>query len=267
VYGVSSSNHGYGVLGVAQSTTGVNNGVRGESASDQGFGMFGWATSTTGNPTGVEGASSAINGYGVYGAAFHGTGVNFGVYGLTLSSINGYAGYFSGRVQVLGNLIKSGGGFQIDHPTKPENRFLEHSFVEAPERLNVYSGTVTLDARGQAAVRLPGYFQALNTNHRYQLTAMGKAAPDLHVARKIVGRSFRIAGGAPGQEVCWLVTGVRQDSWARANPIVAERPKRRRERGRYLHPELLGRPSSLAMHEPPRQPRKEPRGSRRRPEG
>jgi hypothetical protein len=84
--------------------------------------------------------------------------------------------------------------------------------VEAPERLNVYRGTVTLNALGRANVRLPRYFPALNTDYSYQLTSIGTPAPALHVAQEITpAGSFGIAGGAAGQRVCWMVTGTRHD--------------------------------------------------------
>ena len=48
---------------------------------------------------------------------------------------------------VTGTLSKAGGTFRIDHPLEPERRYLVHGFVEAPEQLNVYRGTVKLNAR------------------------------------------------------------------------------------------------------------------------
>ena len=43
----------------------------------------------------------------------------------------------------------------------------------------------------------------------------------------------------PGR-VCWQVTGVRKDPWARAHPVVVEEPKIGDESGHYLNPELFG---------------------------
>ena len=54
--------------------------------------------------------------------------------------------------------------------------------------------------------------------------------------------NFKIAGGAPGVEVSWQVTGVRQDAYAKANPMVVEEEKNQHERGYYIHPELYGAP-------------------------
>ena len=44
----------------------------------------------------------------------------------------GWAGWFEGDVNVNGTLSKSSGGFRIDHPVDPANRYLHHSFVESP---------------------------------------------------------------------------------------------------------------------------------------
>jgi hypothetical protein len=60
-----------------------------------------------------------------------------------------------GNVNVIGNLTKTSGSFNIKHP-KPElkeTHRLIHSFVESPEADNIYSGTVTL-VDGQATVNL-----------------------------------------------------------------------------------------------------------------
>jgi hypothetical protein len=120
------------------------------------------------------------------------------------------------------------------------NKYLNHSFVESPEMKNVYDGVAVLDANGEAAVMLPDWFEALNEGFRYQLTPVGAPAPQLHIANEIADAQFRIAGGVPGQRVCWQVTGVRKDPWARAHPVMVEEPKTDDERGRYLDPELFG---------------------------
>jgi hypothetical protein len=63
-----------------------------------------------------------------------------------------------------------------------------------------------LDDQGRASVELPRYFEALNTSFRYQLTAVGAAMRDLHVAAEIYGNVFEIAGGVPGGKVSWAGT-------------------------------------------------------------
>src|ERR1017187_4043997 len=82
----------------------------------------------------------------------------------------------------------------------------------------------------------------LNGDYRYQLTAIGAAAPNLHIAQEVANHQFSIAGGAPGMKVSWQVTGVRHDAFAQANPLVAEVEKPANERGFYLHPALYGQP-------------------------
>lgn len=64
-------------------------------------------------------------------------------------------------------------------------------------------GTVVLDRTGAAEVALP---ETLDGALAYQLTAIGAAAPGLHVAREAAGGRFAIAGGAPGQRVSWRVS-------------------------------------------------------------
>src|SRR5262249_23985656 len=87
-------------------------------------------------------------------------------------------------VQVDGNLVKPAGQFRIDHPLDPANRYLSHSFVESPEMLNVYGGTLTTGGDDEAVVTLPDYFEALNRDFRYQLTVIGQFAQAI-VAREI----------------------------------------------------------------------------------
>jgi hypothetical protein len=93
-------------------------------------------------------------------------------------------------LNVTGNLTKGGGAFKIDHPLDPENKYLYHSFVESPDMKNVYDGIVILNARGEGWVELPDWFEALNRDFRYQLTAVGAAMPRLHVAQEIEGNRF-----------------------------------------------------------------------------
>jgi hypothetical protein len=154
------------------------------------------------------------------------------------------AGEFGGDVDVTGMLMRGGGGFKIDHPQDPKNKLLMHSFVESPDMMNIYDGIVALGAGGEAVVKLPGYFQTLNSDYRYALTALGEPAPGLFVKEEIRNNQFMIAGGRPGQRVSWLVTGIRQDAFAKAHRIVAEAEKgkgNRHKKGKYLHPKAFGK--------------------------
>ncbi|MFQ5570892.1 MAG: hypothetical protein ACE5G0_14525, partial [Rhodothermales bacterium] len=161
--------------------------------------------------------------------------------GIRVGSVGALAGNFGGDVEVIGTLSKSGGSFKIDHPLDPANQYLSHSFVESPDMMNVYNGNAVLDAAGEAVIDLPNYFDVLNRDFRYQLTAIGTPGPNLYIAERISGNRFRIAGGEPGMEVSWQVTGIRQDAWAEQNRIVVEEAKPAEERGYYLHPEAFGR--------------------------
>jgi len=186
----------------------------------------------------------------VFGQSNSGAGVaGFSNTGVAVSGVtnSGLAGDFHGDVAVTGTLTKAGGSFKIDHPLHPENKYLSHSFVESPDMMNVYNGNVTIDADGAACVVLPEWFEALNRDFRYQLTALGAPGPNLYVADEITGNRFRIAGGTPGGRVSWLVTGVRQDGWANAHRIAVEEDKPESERGFYLHPNVFGQPDSKVL--------------------
>lgn len=223
-YFLAQGPYGQGVHGEATGEGGI--GVRGETTGAHSWAVHG-LHSPTGN-TGTLGRSLC----GVYGHSTDG----WAVHG---SSNNGYAGYFMGDVYVNGNLSKATGGFKIDHPLDPENKYLQHSFVESPDMMNVYNGNVLLDAKGEAVVELPEYFEALNRDFRYQLTCIGGFAP-VYIEEKISDNRFKIAGGKKGMEISWQITGIRQDAYARANRIVVEEDKTTEERGYYLHPTAYG---------------------------
>jgi hypothetical protein len=191
--------------------------------------------------------SQAGGGWGVYGVASSG----YGVYGYSSTGVGVYgsgatAGIFSGNVTVTGTLSKGGGAFKIDHPLDPANKYLYHSFVESPDMKNVYDGIVTLDAKGEATITLPDWFEALNKEFRYQLTCIGDFA-QVYVAQKISGSRFKIAGGKAGLEVSWQVTGIRKDAFAEKHRIPLEEVKKAGERGRYMHPEAFGLPTTMGL--------------------
>jgi hypothetical protein len=219
---------------------GANQGIGVRGQSTQGFGVHGLSSGA--GADGVRGTANGVNGNGVHGIADIGTNA-YGVFG---QSTSGFAGYFSGKVTVTGNLSKGGGSFIIDHPLDPAHKYLSHSFVESPDMKNIYDGIAVLDADGRAEIALPDWFQALNRDFRYQLTCIGAFAP-VYVAEKIHDNRFAIAGGAPGQEISWQVTGIRQDAYANAHRIVVEEDKPAEEVGHYLHPVELGMPASMSM--------------------
>ena len=277
---------GYGVLGVANGTSGQ--GVWGESFGTQFTtygpdGVHGQAHSSVGS--GVAGLNSDPNGTGVYGSGNTGvfgagtTGVygagSTGVYGTSpggagvyaesttggwavdavntgsgtgvlAGSASGWAAWFNGNVEVDGNLSKAGGSFKIDHPLDPANKYLYHSFVESPDMMNIYNGNVTTDAQGDVVVELPEWFETLNRDFRYQLTVIGQFAQAI-VSTEIADGRFSIKTDKPNVKVSWQVTGIRQDAWANAHRIPLEEAKPELERGSYLHPELYGAPEEKGV--------------------
>ncbi len=153
-----------------------------------------------------------------------------------------FAGSFTGNNNVSGTLSASTKDFKIDHPMDPANNSLVHASVESSEMKNIYDGNVTTDGQGRATVRLPEWFEVLNTDFRYQLTVIGQFAQAI-IGHKIENNQFEIRTSAPNVEVSWQVTGVRQDAYAKANPLVVEQEKDARLRGFYIHPELYGAPA------------------------
>jgi hypothetical protein len=184
----------------------------------------------------------------------------------TISAIGKPAAFLVGEVDIFGfNLVIAAGGnlkiiggnlevtggskaFRIDHPLDPAHRYLRHAAVESPELKTVYDGIAELDADGAAVVTLPEWFSELNGDLRYQLTAIGAPAPNLHVAQDSDGKTLTIAGGAPKQRISWQITGVRRDLSALASPLVVEEEKADGERGRYLEPHLYGADTAMAIH-------------------
>jgi hypothetical protein len=155
-----------------------------------------------------------------------------------------------GDLEVIGNLSKATGSFKIDDPRDPTNKYLYHSFVESPDMMDVYNGSVTTDKHGWATVSLPDYFEALNGDFRYQLTAIGTFA-QATVAKEIQNNRFTIRTSKPEVKVSWQVTGIRRDAYAKAHPIQVHEEKPPSERGRYLHPELFDSSEEQAVADQP----------------
>ena len=230
VYAQSTHVNGYGVYGknAARNTFGYlggRYGARGEQGDYEGF--LGYSDG------GVVGAYVPQNYYGYLGMATR-------------------AGVFRGDVRIEGDLVVTGTitggakGFAIDHPLAPSEKYLYHMAIESSEMLNSYSGNVVLDDSGEAVVTLPSYFEAVNTDIRYQLTCIGGWA-QVYIAEEVRENRFRIAGGTPGLKISWEVTGRRQDAWAESNPLIPEVPKTGDESGKYIHPTLYGAPEEAGL--------------------
>ncbi len=123
---------------------------------------------------------------------------------------------------------------------------MSHSFVESPDMKNIYDGVAVFDGAGEVIVTLPDWFEALNGDFRYQLTAMGAAFVP-YIADEIAGNQFRIAGGVSGRKVSWQVTGIRRDAFANANRIQVEEMKPATAVGTYLNPEAFGLPAERGL--------------------
>ncbi len=145
-----------------------------------------------------------------------------------------------GDLRVSGNVEKGAGSFKIDHPLDPENKYLYHSFVESDDMLNIYNGNVYLDSEGRAVVSMPDWFEALNTEFRYQLTTIGGFAP-VFIEKEIEQGSFTISGGTSGMKISWQVTGVRKDPYSNLNRIPVEQDKPAEMKGKLLHEEAYNK--------------------------
>jgi hypothetical protein len=190
--------------------------------------------------TGIWGSHNG-GGWGVYGQSNLGAGV-------VGASTQHWAGLFYGNVLVNGTVYKSAGAFKIDHPLDPAHKFLNHSFVESPDMKDVYDGIATTNAKGFAVVKLPNWFEALNRTFRYQLTSLS-GLQNVAVAKEISHNQFTIQSQKPHSRVSWQVTGIRHDAYANAHriPVVQEKPQA--AQGRYLHPELFGKPMSKSVNQ------------------
>ncbi|MDG1657304.1 MAG: hypothetical protein P8H56_01840 [Crocinitomicaceae bacterium] len=164
-------------------------------------------------------------------------------WGIGVLGQGGWYGTFS-----LGNSGATGvKSFAIDHPEDPENKVLKHFSIESNEVLNLYRGVVTLDGNGKATVELPTYFDLINTNFSYQLTAIGTPQQP-YVLTEIAGNTFEVAG-QPNSKVSWTVYADRNDKYLQQNAeegldVVQKTGERQ---GKYLNPELYGMPKSSAM--------------------
>ncbi len=261
----ASTEYASGVVGIRVSgttyTVYVNNGVYGYS--DVGAGVVGFRNSGgtavaggiaslyTVESSGVVGYSGEADGNGVVGLADGGgssSSAHTAVLGYDMNSTDNSYAVFS-----FGDFAATGGkSFIMDHPLDPANKFLKHYSMESNEILNVYRGTVQLDASGEAVVYLPEYFEAINTDFSYQLTPVGAPMPDLYVKQEISGNRFVIAGGKPGMKVSWTVYARRNDPYIRHHRDkfrdVVEKPAR--WKGKYLYPEFYGRSKAESIIQP-----------------
>ena len=238
-----------GIRGIYSSTT-IGEAVYGVTSSGNGI------TGVSNTNLGMYAISNAVGGGGLLAEGgyigLQGTNKSSNVdrqavRGENSGSAGGYAGLFSGgTTAVFGTLVKSSGAFLIDHPVEPETKFLYHSFVESPDMKNIYDGVVTTNGSGMAVVTMPGWFETLNMDFRYQLTCIGQFAQAI-VANEISNNSFVIQTNQPNVKVSWQVTGTRNDPWAQDNRIPVEKGKRPDEIGHYIYPQGYGKSSEFLL--------------------
>jgi len=266
---LGSGNNAYGVMG--QSGTSFVAGTAGQSGASFAPGVVGCGdTGGTSNflndclyyigyPGGgigglfVGAAHDYANGYGVEAIGRGASGVGIDASGATAGAFHGNV-TMSGDLSVAGTITAGTKDFKIDDPLDPAHKYLVHTSVESSAMMDIYTGNVTTDAKGFATVRLPEWFQALNRSFRYQLTILGHAPWDTQarVWNEIAHNRFTIRTNHPNIRVSWQVTGVRHDRYAHANRTQVVVPKARADQGKYLHPELYGKPASDAIYAPQR---------------
>ena len=131
-----------------------------------------------------------------------------------------------GDVAITGAISKGSGTFRIDHPLK-DGYWLQHSFVESPDMLNIYSGNVIADGYGRAFVKMPEYFKYINSDFRYQLTGWdAESKPYIEISlENTYGEWFTVSGIKPYGKISWYVTTVRSDEHAKKYPVEVEKKK------------------------------------------
>jgi predicted nucleotidyltransferase len=111
--------------------------------------------------------------------------------------------------------LPSDGYLYWDSPSDPENFLLRQYQVTNPEPVSQYSGTVELNAAGEATIVLPPYFQKLHpTQISYHLTPQDTFL-HLYVKQPLKYGAFIIGTTegaiAKGRKVSWLVNAIRND--------------------------------------------------------
>jgi hypothetical protein len=231
-----------------KSTSPYQNTLLGVVATDPGFLMgVKWEDPTKGMPLGLAGRVPVkVN--------LEGGPIKIGDY-LTSSSEPGYAMKASRPGRMIGIALEAFDGsngrrgkivhfinlcLQKDLPQSPL------PVAESADVPSVYTGNTILDGNGEAWVQVPGWFEVLNKDFRYQLTCIGGFAP-VYIAQKITGNRFKIAGGQPGLEVSWQVTSIRHDPYAKKHRIQVEEEKPAAEKGHYQDPGLYGQPATKSI--------------------
>lgn len=219
-------------------------GIEGRTLSGtalQGVGTDSGSTGVYGSAASVGVSGNSGLGWGVSGTTNSSTA--YGVYGYAPTGSTGHAIFANGTFGALGT--KS---LVIDHPHDPENRYLLQFCTEGDTPQLQYRGTVKLDSSGAATVQLPEYFADINRDPSYQLTPVGAAMPNLHVADEVKNNRFRIAGGKANAKVSWTVIGIRNDRFVQKFGAETEPMKPADKRGTYLQPELYNKKPEMGQN-------------------
>jgi hypothetical protein len=135
---------------------------------------------------------------------------------------------------VGGTLSKSAGSFTIDHPLKPDTHYLQHSFVESPDMLNIYRGNGQI-VDGECKIEMPDWFSSLNgeiqDDYSYQLTSIGQQN-DLWVKEEMSNGKVTFAGEKDGK-FSYIITAIRHDDYAKKNRIQVELEKDSEKKQEY----------------------------------
>ncbi len=218
-------------------------GVKGQTSGNFGLGLYGYSSGGSAvavygeTPNGTAQAIHGANTQSVFGDA------PYGIVGEVLAS-DGYGIYSLGKFGASGTKA-----FRIDHPFDPENKYLLHYSAEGPDVLNMYTGNVHTDEAGYATIELPDYYSEINKDPRYTLTVIDSSADFVlaKVVKEILDNRFTIRTSKPKVKVSWRIDAIRNDAWMRTNGAPIEEIKPARERGKYQHPYLYGKPDSLRV--------------------
>lgn len=240
-----SSTTSYGIIAETYSTNAQSTPVKGQTSRSPTGGIFlnAWENNDAVGGTGQYIGGGSVDAVGLVGIS-NASGWLLD-YGYGVIGEGEYYGVFANG-EIGGSGTKT---FLIDHPLDPENKLLRHYSMESSEVLNLYRGSATFDNKGRATVEMPEYFEAININYTYQLTAIGAAMPNLYIAQEIKNNKFEIAGGVPGKKVNWVVYGERNDPYLQKYPekrkVVLN--KKEHERGKYYRPELFDQPEEMGV--------------------
>lgn len=236
----------YGIIAQSRSAIAQSAAVKGQTSGSPSGGVFlnSWRNDDAVGATGQYIGGGNIDGIGLVGIS-NAQNTFLRRYGVGVLGQGNYYGVFAN-----GDLGASGvKNFLIDYPLDPENKLLQHSSIESSEVLNLYRGSSTFDNEGIAKVELPEYFEAININYTYQLTAVGAPMPDLYISQEIKNNKFEIAGGVMDKKVNWVVYGERNDPYLQKYPekrkVVLD--KKNHEKGKYYMPELYGQPEEKGV--------------------